>query len=152
MWRQKLKKQIRLFLITVFMLVLIGSSMHVVFADENIRSLLFDWFERKEIESVEALEITITSEREKQINRLKDELQKTITEAEERINSFTENEKQIRISELEQHANDILETFTIDETAKEEEVKGQLMEIVNQAISEMDAIKIDLNQLIQIED
>lgn len=134
------------------MLVLIGSSMHVVFADENIRSLLFDWFERKEIESVEALEITITSEREKQINRLKDELQKTITEAEERINSFTENEKQIRISELEQHANDILETFTIDETAKEEEVKGQLMEIVNQAISEMDAIKIDLNQLIQIED
>lgn len=149
MWRQKLKKHIQLFFMTVFMLVLIGGGIHVVFADENIRSLLFDWFERKEEESVKTLETSISAEQEKQINRLKDELQKTIAEAEERIDTFTENEKQIRVAELEQHANDILETLTIDEVAKEEEVKEQLMEIVDQAISEMDAIKSDLNQFIQ---
>lgn len=152
MWPQKLKKHIQLFVMTVFTLVLIGGGIHVVFADEEIRSLLFDWFERKEDESIEAIETTITKEQEKQMNRIKNELQKTIAEVEERIDMFTENEKKRRILQLEQHANDILKTIKIDDTAMEKEVNEQLLEIVERAISEMDAISNDLHQFIQKEE
>lgn len=149
MWPQKLKKQIQLFVMTVFMLLLIGGGIHVVFADEEIRSLLFDWFERKEDESIEAIETTILKEQEKQMNRIKNELQKTIAEAEERIDIFTENEKKRRILQLEQHANDILKTIKIEDAAIEAEVNEQLMEIIERAISEMDAISNDLQPFIQ---
>ncbi|GEN29934.1 hypothetical protein HNQ35_000365 [Cerasibacillus quisquiliarum] len=149
MWPQKLKKQIQLFVMTVFMLLLIGGGIHVVFADEEIRSLLFDWFERKEDESIEAIETTILKEQEKQMNRIKNELQKTIAEAEERIDIFTENEKKRRIIQLEQHANDILKTIKIEDAAIEAEVNEQLMEIIERAISEMDAISNDLQPFIQ---
>ena len=113
MWPQKLKKQIQLFVMTVFMLLLIGGGIHVVFADEEIRSLLFDWFERKEDESIEAIETTILKEQEKQMNRIKNELQKTIAEAEERIDIFTENEKKRSILQLEQNSNDKLKKIKI---------------------------------------
>src|SRR5699024_3037498 len=95
-------------------LFIIGGSIHVAFAGENIETLLTNWFQNKKTESIADIEKAVTNVQDVQTTRLKKELEKAIAEAEEDLNSFTEEQKTSIANELRQYADDLLRDLDVD--------------------------------------
>lgn len=74
--KSKVSSRMVKFLIGTVFLIGIGiSSIHVAFAEQDISTLLHQWFDQKKIEAVSTLQTTVGSEKDVQMIRLKEHLQ-----------------------------------------------------------------------------
>ncbi len=139
---RKENKHIKIkFLIGVlFLIVTVGGGMGIAFADADINGLLTNWFNQKSSESISSIEKSISTEKDLQKERLKQELQIEIQNAQKQLSDFTEQEKNQRIQAIRDYANQLIANLKIDNSGKEKAIQNQMNAIVKQAKAAMDQI------------
>lgn len=143
--RRRRKKKSRLeiakFLIGAVLLIgIIGSSVSITFASQDVQSLLTSWFDTQRGHAIEEIKGAIDAERETQTKRLKEELQSEIQLANEQLQTFTEDEKVKRTTELRRYTDELINQFSVDHTEEENSVKNELERIYQNAVMEMEQI------------
>lgn len=128
---------------TVLLIALIGSSVSVVFADQDIESLLSNWFHENQVEAVDELEKSVKKEKDVQTKRLKEELQSEVEKAEEELVQFTEHQKDKVSSELKKHVDNLINSSNINDAEKREDIEASLNKILTEAKEKMNAIDIE---------
>ncbi|MFD2044764.1 hypothetical protein ACFSTA_07585 [Ornithinibacillus salinisoli] len=124
----------------LFLIVVLGSSFTIVFADQDIGAMLTGWFDRKTEESIGEIEEVVWNEQENQTNRLKEELRLAIDAAEQQLDEFVEAEKKQRVEELERYSDELVNEMDIDNSALESEIQAELDRILNEAKDEMELL------------
>lgn len=134
--RNDLKKK---FLIgTLFLIIGIGSSFNVAFADQDIETMLINWFNKQKNNSIELIEAAIMSEKETQMHRLKKELQVEIDNAEQQLNEFTEEEKEKRVNGLRIYTDELVKNLDIDNSKDKARVIEALNKITDKAVEDLE--------------
>ncbi|WML41462.1 hypothetical protein RCG19_07380 [Neobacillus sp. OS1-2] len=138
--QNKISKRAKLLLGTLFLSMGVGSSITVAFADQDIEGSLGNWFANQQAKSIETIEKAIMSEKEIQLQRLKEELQLEMTNAKQQMDQFTEKEKKQRIKDLKAHTDELIKNLKVDHSSEKAAVINQLNTIQNEAIEKMDTI------------
>ncbi|WP_339213581.1 hypothetical protein [Ornithinibacillus sp. FSL M8-0202] len=130
-------------------LIIMVSSVKVVFANEDIAYMLKNWFDDKQSASMEEIERTITQEKEKQTTRLKSEIHEAIQSAESQYEAFLEEEKTKRKQELIDYADQLISNYDVSMEA-DQVLLDKLNCLITKTEIEMDIVlgKKDTSQLI----
>jgi hypothetical protein len=141
---RKQKKRRRLIQVfgALIISVSIGSGVTTVNADQDISSLLTNWFNGKQSESIQEIDTAITTEKEVLKLELKAALKAEMQGAEHELDTFTDAEKNARIASLNKYAEELIAKINIDNSAEKEKVTNELNAIIEKAIKKMDAVKI----------
>ncbi len=141
---KKQKKRRRLIQVfgALIISVSIGSGVTTVNADQDISSLLTNWFNGKQSESIHEIDTAITAEKELLKLELKAALKAEMQDAEQELDTFTDAEKNARIASLNKYAEELIAKINIDNSAEKEKVTNELNAIIAKAIKNMDAVKI----------
>ncbi|MCM3744058.1 hypothetical protein M3193_07870 [Sporosarcina luteola] len=132
------------FLIGAVLLIgIIGSSVSITFANQDIQSLLTNWFNTQRGHAITEIKEAIDTEREIQTERLKEELQAEIQSANERLQSITTEEKEKRTSELRRYTDELINNLEINSSEEEGILRNELEGIFQAAIVEMDRVVIN---------
>lgn len=130
--KKKLKKpneilrKVLLLSAVLLVTVALGSGMNKVWANQDIQSLLTNWFQGKKTESIQQMEHAITSEKELLMDELRAALQEEMKKAEEELARYTEEETAKRVQELQEYAAGLMANIQIDTTAKKAEISADL--------------------------
>lgn len=125
---------------------IIGSSVSITFTNQDIQSLLVNWFDTQRGHAIVEIKEAIDLEHEIQTGRLKEELHSEIQMATERLQAFTMEEKERRISELRRYADELIDGFKVDSSENENSVRDELERIFQSAVSEMNQVVDEGNQ------
>lgn len=130
-------------------LIIMVSSVKVVFANEDIAYMLKIWFHDKQSASIEEIERTISLEKEKQTDRLKSEIHEAIQSAESQYESFLEEEKTKRKQELIEYADQLISNYDVSVEA-DQVLIDKLNCLITKTEIEMDIVlgRKDTSQLI----
>ena len=141
---KKQKKRRRLIQVfgALIISVSIGSGVTTVNADQDISSLLTNWFNGKQSASIQEIDKAITAEKELLKLELKEALKAEMQAAEHELDTFTVAEKNARIASLNKYAEELIAKINIDNSAEKEKVTNELNAIIAKAIKNMDAVKI----------
>ncbi|EKN64746.1 hypothetical protein BABA_22698 [Neobacillus bataviensis LMG 21833] len=114
----------------------------IAYADQDINSLLSNWFDKKGQESISSIENAIIAEKERQKTRLKEELQSELTNSAQLLAHYTEKEKQKRILDLQQYADKLIEDMKLENNqAEKQRITADMDKEIQKAIKELEKIK-----------
>ena len=138
------KKKRRLFQVfgALIISVTISSGVTTANADQDISSLLTNWFNGKQTQSIQEIDKAITAEKELLKVELKEALKAEMKGAKAELDNFTAAEKNDRIASLNKYADELIAKINIDNTKEKEKVTDELNKIIEQAIKKMDGVKI----------
>lgn len=122
--------------------VSISTGVTTANADQDISTLLTNWFNGKQSESIEEIDKAITAEKDRLKLELKEALKAEMQGAEAELDKFTEAEKNERITALNKYAEELTAKINIDNTEEKEKLTNDLNKIIEQAIKKMDGVKI----------
>ncbi|CEG28694.1 hypothetical protein [Bacillus sp. B-jedd] len=131
------------FLIGVLLLsCIIISNIGVAYADQDIHSLLANWFNKNGQESISEIEKAIEEEKVKQRIRLKEELQLELKNSAQLLKQYTEDEKNKRIIALQQYADQLIKEMKLENNqAEKQRISAEMDNEVQKAIKELEKIK-----------
>lgn len=122
-------------------LTIVG-NIGVAFADQDINSLLTNWFNKKGQESISTIENAIATEKEQQKIRLKEELQSELKNSAQLLEQYTEEERQKRILDLQQYADKLIEDMKLENNqAEKQRIAADMDKEIQKAIKELKKIK-----------
>lgn len=130
-------------LIVVGALVLsisIGSGVKSAVAGQDINSLLTNWFTAKKTESIQKIDVAITTEKDLLMVELKKGLQTEIQLAEEELAQFTQDEIDLRVDGLRSYADELLTNLSIDNSDEQAKIAATLNAIYEQALKQMNEL------------
>lgn len=122
----------------LFLILGLGSGVKTALADQDIQSLLTNWFNNKKIESVQEIESSVDLERDRLMQDLEVEVQMQMQAAENQLISFTDTQKQTRIAALQEYANNIKAGITIDNSEQQAAVMKNIDIILENAKAQLD--------------
>lgn len=128
---------------TLFLIVIVGSSIQVSFADQDISALLSNWFHGKTEDSIEEIDKAISIEQQKQTERLKEELRLEIDTAKKQLQEFTEAEKSNRIDALKQYADGLISNSQMNNEDSKQTVTEELDRIFQEAKTKMSEVEFE---------
>ncbi|MBN6885215.1 ASC-1-like (ASCH) protein [Cytobacillus horneckiae] len=137
--RSKGKKQIKLVAGMLFVVLMVGSSFSIVFANEDMESMLTSWFEHKKADSIASIENAVAAEQEKQTARLKEEMRVKIAEADKQIQATTQSEIEKRVNELQSYTDELIQSFDPEREDVDETI-AELNAIMQSAKEQMEAV------------
>ena len=140
--KQKKKRRLIQVFGALIISVSISTGVTTANADQDISSLLTNWFHGKQTESIQEIDKAITAEKELLKVELKQALKKEMQAAEDELDNFTEAEKNARIASLNKYAEELIAKINIDNTKEKEKVTDELNKIIAHAIKKMDGVKI----------
>ncbi|WP_100011614.1 hypothetical protein [Lentibacillus sediminis] len=144
MHRKTHRKKRKWLLGAAVLIVFFGSSLNVVFADQNIQSLLTNWFDQKKTESIGEIEEAVDAEQQKQTQRLQEALRPEIEKLNEQLNAFTDQEKAKSIQAIQGHADQLIANIELDGTEEKENVAAEFKQIIQEAKDKMDHVRATL--------
>lgn len=139
--KKKTSRPIRVLVAALFICFTIGGSFSIAFADLDIESTILSWFDRQGAKSIETIETAISSEKEIQLQRLKEALQAEMADAEQQLNTFTEAEKSARVQAIQDYADQLIANMNIDNAEEKQQIASQLDAILTAAKNEMNAVQ-----------
>lgn len=125
----------------IFLLIIVGSSIGIAFANPDVSALLSSWFNKQTDSSIQEIDTAINKELAIQKSRLKEELGLIIESKEKEMGEFTESEKQRGVSALRSYADQLINNFEIDPSVDHERYIADLNKIIDQAIHQMNQVK-----------
>lgn len=143
-FKTKKQSKLKLSIGVLFLTAVVLGNIGVAFADQDISSLLTNWFSKKGTESVSTIEKAIMTEKEQQKQRLKEELQLEIDKSSKQLQQFTEDEKEKRIQGLRDYADQLAANINVDNSKEKQKVIDEMDSIIQKAINELD--KVDRNK------
>lgn len=139
--KKKTFRPIQVLVAALFICFTLGGSFSIAFADLDIESTILSWFDRQGTKSIETIETAISSEKEIQLQRLKEALQTEMANAEQQLITFTEAEKAARVKAVQEYADQLIATMNIDNAEEKQQVASQLDAILTAAKNEMNAVQ-----------
>ncbi|TKC16819.1 hypothetical protein [Robertmurraya kyonggiensis] len=139
--KKKTSRPIRFLLASLILCFGIGGSFSIAFADLDINSTILSWFDRQGTKSIESIETAISSEKEIQLQRLKEALQTEMADAEQQLNTFTEAEKLARVQAIQDYADQLIANMDIDNTEEKQQIASQFDAILTAAKNEMNTVQ-----------
>ncbi|MUV37049.1 hypothetical protein JNUCC1_00855 [Lentibacillus sp. JNUCC-1] len=139
--RKPFAKRLRLLVGAIVLTVFIGGSINVAFADQDLSSILLNWFDRNQTESITEIDRAITEEQAKQTERLKKELRAEIEHAKEQLNTFTAAERKKSIDELQTYADALIENIDVNYDDEKASVMAKYQSILQDAKDQMSKIQ-----------
>ena len=137
-YRKKKKTGLMKVLIAVItMVVIMGGTLTVSFANEDLNAVLTKWFDDKRENAIVNIKEAISSEKEIQKVRLKEVLKEEMAIAESEMNQFTAAEKARRAQNLRDYTDQLIKGIDVDNSAKEQELASQLNAIYAEATKAM---------------
>ncbi|HLR52105.1 MAG TPA: hypothetical protein VK072_04440 [Candidatus Avamphibacillus sp.] len=130
----------------VLLIGVVGSSVTITFADQDIESLLTNWFDNTKDEALQDLEEAVSKEQKEQTKRLKEELQSEVEAAEKQLNQFTEEQKEKILKELQRYTDQLIDSIEITNEEKEKEIETKLYYIFEEAKEKMNTILLEEKQ------
>lgn len=143
--RKTYRKKRKWLLGAVVLIVFFGGSLNVVFADENIQSVLTNWFDQKKTASISEIEEAIDAEQQKQTVRLQEALRPEIEKLNEQLNAFTDQEKEKSIQVIQGHADQLIANIDLNGAEEKEKVVAELKQIIQEAKAKMENVSARLN-------
>lgn len=138
------KKQQRLvFVGLLLMAILFTAELKTAYASSNIQSLLTNWFEGKQQESIQSLEDEIMSEKEAQMTILKQEIAVSLDQVNKELANFTSIEAEKSKVELKIYTEKLIQSIEIEEQGKQEEFLSELEKILEEAYSKIEQARED---------
>jgi len=139
----KFKSRLLKFLIGIVFLLVVGiSSLDVVFAEQDISTLMDQWFDQKKSEALVSVQSSVSSEKEAQMVRLKQHLQSEMERAEKEMQLFEEEQIRISVKNLREHTEHLISTIKIDNAAEKQAAINRLHQIYNEAVLEMGSVEL----------
>lgn len=135
-------KSSKLLLGTVFLIGMGVSSLTVVFAEQDLSTLMNQWFNQKKIEAVDSIETTVGDEKDKQMLRLKEQLRIEMQRADEELVSYTNAQIEQSVAKLRSHTDQLIASISIEHTAEKQAAINHLNEIYNAAVLEMGGVDL----------
>ena len=111
---QHIFKRILIVLGALFLSVSIGSGVKSAFAGQDINSLLTNWFNSKQTESINQIDEAITTEKDRLMIILKDGMETETQLANDKLTQFTKDQIEQRVSSLQAFVDELLGTMTVD--------------------------------------
>lgn len=139
--KKNLSKRLKLLIGTLFLGIVIGSSLNIAFANQDIQSMLTNWFDNQKTNSIELIESAVTTEKEKQLQRVKKQVEKEVSNAERELKQFTNKEKKQRVKTIKKYANELIKGMETDTSEDQTEITNELDSIVEKAINQMNNVK-----------
>jgi len=137
-YKKKRKAKKNIVLIGAVILTLgIGSGMKTTFADADVSTMLINWFNNKQSDSIKEIDRAITTEKEILLADLKIQLKAEMDAAERDLDQFTEEVKSERIASLREHASTLIATIDIDNSEQQAAITANIDSIVENAIAQM---------------
>src|SRR5699024_2785507 len=130
----------------VLLIGVVGSSVTITFADQDIESLLTNWFDNTKDEALQDLEEAVSKEQKEQTKRLKEELQSEVEAAEKQLNQFTEEQKEKILKELQRYTDQLIDSIEITNEEKEKEIETKLYYIFEETKEKMNKILLEEKQ------
>ena len=138
------KKQQRLvFVGLLLMAILFTAELKTAYASSNIQSLLTNWFEGKQQESIQSLEDEIMSEKEAQMTILKQEIAVSLDQVNKELANFTSIEAEKSKAELKIYTEKLIQSIEIEEQGKQEEFLSELEKILEEAYLKIEQARED---------
>lgn len=106
-------------------------------ANEDITSIITNWFTNKKSQSIQQIESAINDEKSLLVADLKNTLTSEMKVVDEELESYTQQEISIRIDNLRAHAEALKDKLNSDKNAQELIVQENLDAIVEYAIALM---------------
>ncbi|MFS0673994.1 hypothetical protein [Ornithinibacillus sp. 179-J 7C1 HS] len=120
-------------------LLMMASSIKVVFANGDIAFLLGKWFNDKQSTSLQEIETAISLEQARQTSRLKNEIHNAIQAAEQEYQLFLRNEKENLVQRLDDYAEKLISNYDVN-IETNEAVISKLECLATKAQVEMDIV------------
>lgn len=139
--KKKTSRPIRFLIASLILCFGVGGSFSIAFADLDIDSTILSWFDRQGTKSIETIETAISSEKEIQLQRLREALQTEMDNAEQQLNTFTEAEKSARVKALQDYADQLIANLQVDNTEEKQQIASQLEAILTAAKNEMNSLQ-----------
>lgn len=126
------------FLAGVLLLIIpLGSSVGLSFADADVKSKLANWFDNKGQQSISLIESAILSEKELQKQRLKEELELEMGRSAKDLEEFTSSHKEAKIKELREYTDSIIANINVDTEGEKSQVVNEIEKIMAEAKEEI---------------
>lgn len=104
-------KKIVIAVIIAITIPLSSLTVLVADADENITSILKDWFTKQETDAIEEIDNSISKVQDEQVKRLKSTIKDMLDEQKEEMNTIVDTEKQKRTESLEAYTDELIAEF-----------------------------------------
>lgn len=141
--KHKLSTRMKKFLIgTVFLIAMGISSIHVVFAEQDITTLLNQWFDQKKLEAIGSVQTAVGNEKEAQMIRLKEHLHSEMERAELEMDTFEQEQIAASVAALRAHTDQLIASVNIDNAADKQKVINDLNAIYNAAVTQMGSVEL----------
>ncbi|WP_337017651.1 hypothetical protein [Oceanobacillus massiliensis] len=127
---------------SILSFIVISGSIGVAFADQDLESVLLNWFNKKEASAISEIDLAVEKEKAAQMKRLKSAMQEEIKKSEIELDNFKETEKQKITASLKQYADQLINGMEIDNTEEKSELKSQLESILSEAETKMQQVYI----------
>lgn len=127
---------------TIFLIGMGISSIHVAFAEQDISTLLHQWFDQKKIEAVSTLQTTVGSEKDTQMIRLKEHLQSEMARAERELAEDEQQQITSSVAALRAHTDQLIASVKIDNTSEKQKVINELNAIYNETVTKMGSVEL----------
>ncbi|MEK3976998.1 hypothetical protein [Psychrobacillus sp. FSL K6-1267] len=148
--KYKKKRRIRksvLIVAALFLVLTFGTGLNKALADLDVQTLLTNWFNEKQNESVKDIEGAVASETDRLMRGLGEDLEKEMTKAQQDLVNFTKTQKESRIAALQSYAQDLKSSLKIDNSEQEAAILANIDTIVAQAKAQMDGQASELKLL-----
>lgn len=118
-------------------IVIMAGTLTVSFANEDLNAVLTKWFDEKRMNAIVHIKEAVSTEKDAQKVRLKEELKKEMAIAESELNQFTDAEKSRRIQNLREYTDQLIGQINIDNASAEQQLVNQLNSIYAEAQNAM---------------
>jgi hypothetical protein len=137
-YKKKRKTKKAIILISAVILTIgIGSGMKTTFADADVSTMLINWFNNKQSDSIREIDTAITAEKDILLADLRAQLKIEMEAAESDLDQFTEQVKSERIASLREHASTLIANINIDNSEEQAAITSNINSIVENAIAQM---------------
>ncbi|WP_404430258.1 hypothetical protein [Sutcliffiella horikoshii] len=130
-----------LFVFVIILAFLFMSNVKTGFANQDIQSLLTGWFNNERDISISHLEKEISSEKEKQMGILKEEIAKKLEQADKELGEFTDNEIEVTKASLEQYTLELIESTEFNSEKKKRDFSQEVDKIFKETIIKLEESK-----------
>ena len=148
--KKRKTKKVILLIGVVILSISIGSGVKTTFADTDVSTMLINWFNNKQSESIHEIDTAITAEKEILLAQLKTELKIEMDAAEKELNHFTQQEKVKRISTLRKHAAELISNLKIDNSNEKKAIIDNINSIVENALAQMDGVAATIHEKVVV--
>ncbi|WP_404348800.1 hypothetical protein LG311_00905 [Sutcliffiella horikoshii] len=130
-----------LFVFVIILAFLFMSNVKTGFANQDIQSLLTGWFNKERDISISHLEKEISSEKEKQMGILKEEVAQKLDQADKELGEFTDNEIEVTKAALEQYTVELIETTEFTSDKKKRDFSQEVDKILKETMIKLEESK-----------